>query len=295
MKNIKLIFTSMLFLLLAFSCDDDGGTSNIGAVEGATPNIRKITTTDQGINIVALQNGGDINLGLTLGIATGDISSMDVVAFFTKSGVISKATLQTNVTTYPAQLKYTKADLIKAFPTFASFGLNDKLVISADVKLKDGTVLKMFSDNGQTYYGADVANSTLWKVSQTYTALCPINDASLFSGNYKVTADAAENYTPGDIIPLVYNPADGKFTFRILATKISAIANASTAYLLVTINPATNAVTVKSNEDFDYGGGDTTPVIGTGTVGSCTGDINLKLDFPAFNATGYTLSLQKAN
>lgn len=80
MKNIKLIFTSMLFLFIAFSCDDDGGTSNIGAVEGATPNIRKVATTDQGINIVALQNGGSLKLGLTLEVATGDISSMDVVA-----------------------------------------------------------------------------------------------------------------------------------------------------------------------------------------------------------------------
>lgn len=285
----------MLFLFIAFSCDDDGGTSNIGAVEGATPNIRKVATTDQGINIVALQNGGSLKLGLTLEVATGDISSMDVVAFFTKSGVVTKATLQTNVTTFPAQLNYTQTELIKAFPNFKSFGLTDKLVISAEVKVKDGTVFKMYGDDGLPLFGADVANSTLWKVSQTYTALCPLTDASLFNGNYKVTADTWQDYAIGTIIPVVYNPANGTLNFRILATQNPLLVNASTAYLNVTINPATNAVTVKSNEDFNYGGGDTTPVVGTGTVGSCTGDINLKLDFPGFSATGYTFNLVKAN
>lgn len=283
----------MLFLLIAFSCDDDGGTSNIGAVEGATPNINKVATSDQGINIVALQNGGDVNLGLTLQVATGDVSSMDVVAFFTKSGVVSKATLQANVTTFPTQLKYTKTELIKAFPTFASFGLNDKLVISADVKLKDGTVLKMFSDNGQALYGADVANSTLWKVAQTYTALCPLSDASLFNGNYKVTADAWQDYSIGDIVPVVYNPANGQFVFRILNTANPYLINASTSYIIGTINPATNAVTVTSNEQWNYGPGQVYTVTGTGTVGSCTGDINLKIRFSG--SSEYIFNLSKAN
>lgn len=283
----------MLFLLIAFSCDDDGGTSNIGAIEGATPNINKVATSDQGINIVALQNGGDVNLGLTLQVATGDITSMDVVAFFTKNGVVSKATLQANVTTFPAQLKYTKAELIKAFPAFASFGLNDKLVISADVKTKDGTVLKMIADNGQPLYGADVANSTLWKVVQTYTALCPLNDASLFNGNYKVTADTWEDYAPGDIVPVVYNLANGKYVFRILNTANPYVINSSTSYIIGTINPATNTVTVTSNEPWNYGPGAVYTVTGTGNVSSCTGDINLKIRFSG--SAEYTLNLVKAN
>ncbi|MFW0737363.1 hypothetical protein [Flavobacterium sp. T12S277] len=292
MKNIKLIFTSMLFLLIAFSCDDDGGTSKIGAVEGATPNINKIATADQGINILALQGAGDLNLGLTLGVSTGEVSSMDVVGYFTKSGVVSKATLQANVTTFPATLKYTKADLIKAFPTFASFGLLDKLVITADLKLKDGSVLKMFTDNGQPAYGADVANSTLWKVQQTYTALCPLNDASQFNGNYKVTADTWQDYGIGDIVPVVYNAANGKYVFRILNTANPYLINGSTSYIIGTINPATNAVTVTSNEQWNYGPGQVYTVTGTGNVSSCTGDINLKISFSG--SSDYTFNLVKA-
>ncbi|MCC9061813.1 hypothetical protein [Flavobacterium piscisymbiosum] len=295
MKNIKILFTSLLFILIAVSCDNDGGSSVIDVIEGATPDLRKEPTTDQGINIIALQNNEDINLGLNLKVATGQVASMNVVGYFTHSGAVTKAVLQSNVSSFPAKLSYKTADLVKAFPTFKSFGLNDKLIISADLTLTNGTVIKTFNDDGTPNYGADIANSTLWKVSQTYTALCPLDDASLFNGNYEITADDWSDYKAGTIIPVVYNGTDGTYTFRILETKNPALVNPSTAYLLVTINPATNTVTVKSNIDFDYGGGDTTPVTGTGTVGSCTGDINLKLNFPGFNQSGFNFNLVKSN
>lgn len=294
MKNIKILFTSLLFTVIAISCDNDGGTSVINVTEGAIPDLRKESTTDQGINIIALQNNEDINLGLNLKIATGQVASMNVVGYFTQSGVVKKAVIQSNVSSFPAKLSYKTADLVKAFPTFKSFGLNDKLIISADLTLTNGTVIKTFNDDGTPNYGADIANSTIWKVSQTYTALCPLEDASLFDGNYEVITDDWDDYKAGTIIPVVYNGTDGTYTFRILETKNPALANPSAAYLLVTINPATNAVTVKSNIDFVYGN-DTTAVTGTGTVGSCTGDINLKLNFPGFNQSGFNFNLVKSN
>jgi hypothetical protein len=293
MKNIKILFTSLLFVLIAVSCDNDGGTSVLDLTESATPDIRKDAATDQGINIIALQNGLDINLGLNLKVGTGQVASMDVIAFFTQSGVLKKAVLQTGITTFPAKLTYKKADLVKAFPTFASFGLNDKLLITTEITQKNGTVTKMYTDAGAPLFGSDIANSTIWVPSQTYGALCPLNDASLFNGNFKITADQWSDYAIGTIIPVVYNPADGTFTFRILASKNPFLVNAATAYLLVTVNPATNNVTIKSNEDFNYGGGDTTPVTGTGAVGSCNGDINLKLQFPKLSGSTYNFNLVK--
>ena len=293
MKNIKLIFMSLLLLLIATSCENDGGTSVIDLTEGAVPNIRKVPTSDLGINIIALQNGEDVNLSMTIGIGTGDVASMDVIGFFTKSGVVTRAVLQTGITTFPTTVTYKKADLVKAFPNFASFGLNDKLVVTTEITLKNGTVIKILDDKGVPLYGADIANSTIWAVSQTYTALCPLTNASLFNGDYKVVVDQWSDYTVGTIIPVVYNAADGTFTFRILCTKNPYLVNAATASLLVTINPATNATTVKSSEDFNYGGGDVTSVNGTGTVGSCNGDINLKLNFPGFGASGYNFNLVK--
>ena len=60
--------------------------------------------------------------------------------------------------------------------------------------------------------------------------------------------------------------------------------------MLVTIDPADGTVSVASNQSFDYG----VPidVAGTGTVGTCTGDINLTLEFVGY-ATDQTFILTK--
>jgi hypothetical protein len=116
--------------------------------------------------------------------------------------------------------------------------------------------------------------------------------ASQFNGNYKVVLDKWNDYKVGATVPAVYNAADGTTKFRINASTNPALVNAATAYLLVTIN-ADATVTVVSNEDYNYGGGDTTNVVGTGTVGYCGSFINLTLDFPGFAASGYALNLVK--
>ncbi len=116
--------------------------------------------------------------------------------------------------------------------------------------------------------------------------------ASQFNGNYKVTLDKWNDYHIGDIVPVVYNSADGTTKFRINATNNPGLVNAASAYLLVTIN-ADATVTVVSNEDYNYGGTDITNVVGTGTVGYCGSFINLTLDFPVFDSSGYELKLVK--
>ncbi|HEX8577556.1 MAG TPA: hypothetical protein VF677_14815 [Flavobacterium sp.] len=280
MKKIKLIFTSILLVFIAASCEDDGGTSKIDLVEGAVPNIRKIATTDQGINILALQNGGNINLGLTFDVGLGDISSIDVIGFYTKNGVVERGVFRTNITGFPATVNITQTDLYDVFTSLNSasdIGLTDNLLITAELKSSDGTVIKLYTDNGVRRFGADIANSTLFPVFQTYGVSCPLADASLFNGDYRVTADAWADYAVGDIVPVVYNAANGVFKFRILNTNNPYIVNTS-SYYEVTINPANSNVTVVSNEPLDYGTG-TTNVTGTGTIGSCTGDINLSLNF----------------
>ncbi|MCI9843808.1 hypothetical protein [Flavobacterium pectinovorum] len=293
MKNIKILFTSLLFVFIAVSCENDGGDSVLNLTEGTAPDIRKDATTDQGVNIIALQNGQDINLGLNLEIGTGNVASMDVVAFFTQSGVLKKAVLQTGITTFPAKLTYKKADLVKAFPTFTSFGLNDKLLITTEITQKNGTVTKMYSDAGAPLFGADIANSTLWVPSQTYVALCPLSDASLFSGSYKVVEDGWEDYFPNNIIQLDYNAADGTYVFRI------PVPASSPTYYIVTVDPATNKTTVTTNKLINYGSATMYLAKGTGTVGSCSGEINLSIGYFTPTNSGtygtYNLKLQKVN
>jgi hypothetical protein len=116
--------------------------------------------------------------------------------------------------------------------------------------------------------------------------------ASQFNGNYKVALDEWNDYKVGAIVPAVYNPADGTTTFRINSTTNPALVNAATAYLLVTIN-ADATVTVVSNEDYNYGGGYTSTVTGTGTVGYCGSFINLSLNWPDQGEFDYALKLTK--
>jgi hypothetical protein len=296
MKKLKIIFTSLLLVLITVSCENDGGSSVLDTIEGATPDINKISGTDQGLNLLALQNGESIDLGLTFDKGFGEFTSLDVVGFYTKNGVTERAVLKTNVTGFPATVHFNQNDLYAAFTAINSANdvtLLDKLVITADLKLKDGTTLKLFDDSGVALYGSDIANHKLFTVLQTYTVACPLDDAAQFNGNYKVTADAWQDYSVGDIIPVVYNAADGLYKFKILNTANPYVINAGTSYILVTVNPVNNSVTITSNEKWNYGPGQLYTVTGTGTVGSCTGDINLKLSFDG--SAGYTFNLVKAN
>lgn len=298
MKKIKLIFTSILLVFIAVSCENDGGTSVISLTEGVVPNITKVAGTDQGLNLLALNKGENIDLGLTFDDVKdfGEFTSLDVIGFYTKNGVMERAVLKTNITKFPTTIHFNQNDLYTAFESInsaADIDLLDNLLITAEVKQKDGTVRKMYSDKGDRLFGADIFNSKLFSVFQTYTVSCPLNDALLFNGNYKVTVDSWQDYTVGDIIPVVYNVANGKYTFRILNTANPYLINANSSYIIGTINPITNAVTVTSNEIWNYGPGQAYTVTGTGIVGSCTGDINLKIRFSG--SSEYTYNLVKAN
>lgn len=297
MKNIKILFMSLLFVFIAVSCENDGGDSVLNLTEGALPNILKDKATDQKLNVEALLTSGqDLNIGLDVNVATGDVASMNIVGYWVTKTKVTKGIIKTDVTPFPAKVIIKKADLLKAIPSITAFGNFDKLIISADLTLKNGTVIHTFTDAGLPNYGPDIANSTIWIVSQTYTPICPpLKDASVFNGDYKVALDQWGDYEVGVIVPVVYNAADGTKTFKIKSSSNVWINNASTAYLIVTFDPATNKVTLVSSEDYDYvDDGGTSSVNGTGTVDVCTGDLNLVLNFPGFaTGSGRKLNLTK--
>ncbi len=138
--------------------------------------------------------------------------------------------------------------------------------------------------NGQTFTNTDVnpniSGGQFFQSPFNYRAqfFCALTDASIFNGDYTVVADAWADYAPGDIIPVALG--DDPYTFRILSTKNPFINNTDTSYIEVTINPEDGSVTAASNESFDYG----VPidVLGVGSVGTCTGDINLVLNFVGY-------------
>lgn len=121
-----------------------------------------------------------------------------------------------------------------------------------------------------------------------YSLECPFN-ISVFSGTYKVVTDTWNDYSAGDQITVQQGPAANQF--KILATNNPYILNASTAYMLVTVN-TNGSVTLASNQAFNYGGADVFAVNGTGTVNFCTGAINISS--LAFGSnTGFKFVLQK--
>ena len=177
MKKIKLIFTTLAILLLMPSCENDGGDSKINFKNGALVDLQKISTTDSFIDLVAVNSGADINLGFIVDKAIGDFSSMDIVGFYTKEdGTIYKATLVSNVTTFPATFYISKTDLFAAFDelnTASDFELGDRLIITTQLTLKDGSIQRIINDDGSPNYSPNIASSGLYKVLQSYGVSCP--------------------------------------------------------------------------------------------------------------------------
>lgn len=120
---------------------------------------------------------------------------------------------------------------------------------------------------------------------------CPLANASIFNGNYKVTVDGWQDYAVGATVPVVYNSADGLNTFRILSTTNPSIINRGVPYMIVTINPATaTVVSITSNTIYNYGASGTARVsAGSGTLSACTGDMNLKVTWGTSGTYNFNL------
>lgn len=307
MKKIKLLISASLLLLFS-SCTSDGGTSVQKLTSGAVPKVTKIATAETGINLIAINNGLDINLGLTLDKEDGNVKSMDIVGFYSKGGVISKAYLKKDITTFPSNLTLNKAALFDAFASLnsnADFQTGDNLTVTAEITLADGTITKVLKDDGTPSYGSGLL-SIYKNMFQTYDITCPLNDASNFSGNYKVTLDTWNDYSAASIaagtaiVPVVYDATVGTYIFTIKNTNNPSLVNGASTTLIVTINPTDSSITAVSGPTtWSYGAGPANQFTATaiGTINSCTGAINLTIDFLDGNnnpAPGYIFKLVKA-
>ncbi len=174
--------------------------------------------------------------------------------------------------------------------TSGQYLTSDKFTIRLALVLTDG---RIFSSNNS---GAQVVGGNYYNSPHSYSVqfFCPLVNAADFNGNYKVTADAWADYSIGDTVPVSYTPGDG-YTFKIQNANNTFIANTSTSYN-ITINPVNGLVTGSSSAGLDYtpSNGVLTNVAITGSVGTCTGDINLKLTFTGrYSAANQTFNLVK--
>lgn len=222
MKKIQHIITILCLLIFLPCCENDGGDSKISTQKGAVPNIQKLENTDTFIDILSVQSGGDFNIGFSVDLAIGKITSMDIIAFYTKvDGTLTKATIATNIVSLPATFTLNKDDLFDAFNNLNSaedISTGDKLTISAEITLKDGTVLKIINDDGSNNFSSNIATSNLYKVSQTYNVAC----ASYLAGTY--------NYSTTNIGDGAYFTTDvftGTVTFEDQGGGVYIISDAS--------------------------------------------------------------------
>lgn len=193
MKRVKLIFSLLAVVLLMPSCENDGGDSKLTLIEGAAPNVQKIENTDSFINLVAINEGASINLGVTIDKALGDVVSMDVVLFYFKgTGEVYKGTLASNVTDFPATFNITQTEIFAAFEEIndpSDFEIGDQLTVTTDLTLEDGRVIKMISDEGTPNFGANVGNTAAFTVLQTYNVSCPSDLGGVYE--YSTTNSSA--------------------------------------------------------------------------------------------------------
>ncbi len=161
----------------------------------------------------------------------------------------------------------------------------DSFNVRLESVLKDGRTFTNTNTAGTITGGSFYSSPFMYSVQ----FFCALTDASDFDGNYIVTVDAWADYNPGDIVPVEFV---SEYTFRILSTNNPFIDNGATSYMEVTINPADGTVTVASNECLNYPGWACLDVTGAGSVGTCTGDINIMLDFGGYTDNAFSLVKQ---
>ena len=289
MKTYLKSFSHYLFLvgvILMTSCESDDNSS--------MPNQVMATTTAGAILRTISINTGTFDFtnpaaewSATLeaqGADASTISKINLYANYTTNGETTEESLvkfyapsifTAGPNGYPrGDVAVSLTEVLTALDIAAgSYTANDSFNLRFEIVLTDGRSFSS-TNSSATVTGGSYLNSPFQYSAQFF---CPLADASIFDGAYTVVADAWADYGAGDTVPVSHVPSDGPFTFRILSTNNPFIANPGTSYMLVTVNPDDGTATVQSNESFDYG--IPIDVTGDGTVGTCTGDINLSLDF----------------
>lgn len=300
MKNYNKInhYLFLVCMIILSSCSSDDNSSVANQVQATTTNGAALRTISINQGTFNYTNTAS-EWSATVEIQGGNLSQLKLYAtHVTDSGSSAEKYVKTFLPSifttgsngYPrGDVSVSLAETLTALDLIAGqYAASDKFILRFELILTDGRVFSS-ANSGATVTGGSYFSSPFEYAAQFS---CPLSDASIFNGTYTVVADAWQDYVPGDAIPVVYDPSDGPFTFRILSTNNPYILNAATSYIKVTVDPATNDVTVQSNEDFNYGGGFIVDVTGDGSVGSCTGDINVKLDFSG-SSQNQTLSLIK--
>ena len=190
MKNLKKLIVLIMISTFIISCQDDGGDSVIDFGNGGVPDMAKLSSLDGFINLNELIAGNDVQVGYSIDIARGDVSSADVIAFYRKSdgSVYGPITLNSGINSFPTEFFIlSQDDIIVAFSEITStddIELADALVVTAKLYLTNGTEVNMFNDDGTRNYGSDIHTSTEFSAQIVFPVSCP----SDLAGTYLVSS-----------------------------------------------------------------------------------------------------------
>lgn len=293
MKKINKYILLSILGVIALSCSEEKLIDNVFSTVERGLVLRTVATPNPTFDFLDTSASWRVTLEAQDEKGGKLLSEIKVYATFINDGTAAPEALVSTISasTFTAgPFGFPRGDVsLTLAETLTALGLQNGDYDSADsfnIRL-----VGVLSDGREYTNNANgtVTGGSFFSSPYAYSAqfFCPLDDSSDFDGNYLVTADAWADYAVGDVVPVAF---DTGYTFRILSTNNPFINNASTAYMEVTIDPADGSVTVVSNEDFDYGV--PVPVTGNGSVGTCTGDINLNLNFVG-QATNQAFTLVK--
>ncbi|WP_111309264.1 hypothetical protein [Confluentibacter sediminis] len=209
MKKIHIIIAILALFLLNTSCENDGGTSVIPLENGATPNFKLVTGSDDFIDLTGFDA---LSLKFTVDIGIGSPTSMDLKAFWTtiNGDLYGPVTLDANITTFPKEYSITGADILNAFTELnsnADLNVGDKLILFTSVTLANGKTLELLNDKAEpNYYAADFNQYAGLNIIQTYAVSCPSN----LGGTYSVVSngDNTDGQPPAVNLPYTVTVMD---------------------------------------------------------------------------------------
>ncbi|MEZ4811584.1 MAG: hypothetical protein R2819_14585 [Allomuricauda sp.] len=290
MKKLKKHITLLFFVAIALSCSEEKLIDEVYDQTTRGLVLRTVTIPNATFDFFDTSAPWAVTLEVQDKENGTLLSSVDVYASFVDDGTAGTEALVTTVPASsfsPGPFGFPRGDVaITLGETLTALGLVEGDYDSADsfsirlvANLTDG---RAFTNNANgTVTGGSFFSSPFAYSVQFF---CPLDDASSFDGNYVVVADAWADYSAGDIVPVEFV---SEYTFRILSTNNPFINNTDTAYIEITIDPSDGSAAGTSNEPFDYG----VPidVIADGSVGTCTGDVNVTLTFVGYGDWAFSI------
>jgi hypothetical protein len=287
LKKLQIMKIRKINILLAISLGAIIGFSGCTKDDGALPERVTVTevpvittnidpTGSQSINLLNLAAfSGKFKVDMYFPGATPPTKYDIVVRKWngTAANNNNVKVFKTGITTLPTNFTVTAAEIATLFG--APIALGDNYDFAPDFYVGERKFQAFPAVGVGT--GAGVIGQPLYGELARFTALCAY-DSEIYKGNFVVTNDAWADFVPGDVVA---------FT-KISATQFSFIDPfvLDPIPIVVTVNPATNAVTIakqKIGSSWTYSANPATYpnpwLSGTGTVAPCAKTITLTMTY----------------